>query len=316
MIICSGTSRLVVIGGEHLPPPGEQRNDLLLGLMLGKPHGLGGEGSQANKVAVVTSAPGSENFVFHFYQVVPQTGQLMDKMECSNAAAAAGLFARLSRVARPKEGESLIHTVNTATNQKVTLTIPSTDEMWKHPWGVRFAVEPEALETMKSCLDEFEMTAEDRTIKYHLVPRGNLFVFCQLAPSLMTPSLALEIARQASDRAIELGRAVRPFLPKIIPYLKLDETHVQTASWFEGERHGSMPGSAGMALGLFLSLLEGRTGRNEVEVQHHSGEMLVGLDMDSADPYTEFFTPVRLLLHGAAPVPPEHSFVLGDVEAG
>lgn len=55
MLICSGTSRLVVIGGESLPPVGEQRNQLLLDLMLGKPHGLGGEGSQANKVAVVTS---------------------------------------------------------------------------------------------------------------------------------------------------------------------------------------------------------------------------------------------------------------------
>lgn len=26
--------------------------------------------------------------------------------------------------------------------------------------------------------------------------------------------------------------------------------------------------------------------------------------------YTEFFTPVRLLMHGAAPVPPGHSFMI------
>lgn len=39
----------------------------------------------------------------------------------------------------------------------------------------------------------------------------------------------------------------------------------------------------------------------------------IGFDGDSAG-YTEFATPVRLLLHGAAPVPPEHAFML-EVEA-
>ena len=66
MIICSGTSRLVVIDGKSLPEPGPQRNDVLLGLMLGKPQGLGGEGSQSNKVSVVTSDPRREAFHFHF----------------------------------------------------------------------------------------------------------------------------------------------------------------------------------------------------------------------------------------------------------
>ena len=193
MIICSGTSRLVVIGGEHLPPPGEQRNRLLLDLMLGKPHGLGGEGSQANKVSVVTSDRAREAFKFHFYQ----TGQLMDKMECSNAAAAAGLFARLSWVARPRQAPGLfarlsrvarprqapgllarlgqmarrgradqrepmssqINTTNTATGQGITLSIPEESEIWRHPWGVRFNLEPSVTQRIRECGEEQAMQA-------------------------------------------------------------------------------------------------------------------------------------------------------------
>jgi hypothetical protein len=317
MIICSGTSRLVVIGGEYLPEPGPQRDDVLLSLMLGKPHGLGGEGSQANKVSVVTSDAQRDAFHFHFYQIVPQTGQMMDKMECSNAAAAAGLFARLSRVARPVAGESIIHTTNTATGQKITLSIPAQEEMWKHPWGVRFNLEPEITREILGYAEPLEMTAGGHTIRYHLVPRGNLFVFCQIAPDLMTTELSMEIARQASEVAVELGRARRPFLPKIIPYQILDGTRVQAASYFEGERHASMPGSASMALSLFLRLVRSQdlVGQSlekpEFEVLFRDGSMRVRLGMnDGVATYTEFDTPVRLLLHGAAPVPPGHSFMI------
>ena len=310
MIICSGTSRLVVIGGDSLPEPGQQRDDILLSLMLGKPHGLGGHGSQSNKVAVVTSDPRREAFHFHFYQIIEQTGQLMDKMECSNAAAASGLFARLSRVARPVSGESIIHTTNTATGQKITLSIPEQAEMWKHPWGVRFDLDPQVTEQVRNCADEHEITVDGRTIRYHIVPRGNLFVFCQIAPQLMTPQLSLEIAQRASEVAVELGRATRPFLPKIIPYHLLDGGHVQAASFFEGERHASMPGSASMALSLFLLLVRGQP-NPEFEVLFEDGSMRVRIGMDGGvASYTEFFTPVRLLMHGAAPVPPGHSFMI------
>lgn len=317
MIICAGTSRLVVIDGKSLPEPGPQRNDVLLGLMLGKPQGLGGEGSQSNKVSVVTPDPRREAFHFHFYQVIHQTGQLMDKMECSNAAAAAGLFARLSRIARPVEGESLIHTTNTATGQKISLSIPAQTEMWKHPWGVRFEVAPQVSEEMLACAPPLQMTVEGRELTYHIVPRGNLFVFCQMPPQLMTPELSLQIAEVASQKAVELGRAVRPFLPKIIPYQILDGTHVQAASYFEGELHASMPGSASMALALFLLLArpDDLPGQNleapEFEILFKDGSMGVGVGMKQGRAtYTEFFTPVRLLIHGAAPVPPEHSFMI------
>jgi len=317
MIICSGTSRLVVIDGKSLPEPGPQRNDVLLGLMLGKPQGLGGEGSQSNKVSVVTSDPRREAFHFHFYQIIHQTGQLMDKMECSNAAAAAGLFARLSRIARPVEGESLIHTTNTATGQKISLSIPAQTEMWKHPWGVRFELAPGVTEGMLACAEPLHMAVDGRDLIYHIVPRGNLFVFCQIAPQLMTPELSLRIAEIASERAVELGRAVRPFLPKIIPYQILDGCHVQAASYFEGELHASMPGSASMALALFLVLAcpDQLSGQNleapEFEILFKDGSMNVAIGTHQGVPtYTEFFTPVKLLMHGAAPVPPEHSFMI------
>ena len=317
MIICSGTSRLVVIRGEALPDEGEQRNDLLLGLMLGQPHGLGGESSQSNKVVVVTSYPQRETFHFHFYQIIHQTGQMMDKMECSNAAAAAGLFARLSRIAVPMTGQSVIHTTNTATGQKITLSIPAEEEIWKYPWGVRFDLSPAVTDEVRSYADVHEAVVDGKTIRYHIVPRGNLFVFCQISPRLMTPQLSKDIARQASEVAIELGRATRPFLPKIIPYHILDGTHVEAASFFEGERHASMPGSASMALGLFLSLARGAelVGQNlaqpSFEVIFQGGSMRVDIGMEEGVArYTEFYTPVRLLLHGAAPVPPGHSFLL------
>lgn len=317
MIICSGTSRLVVIDGRSLPEPGPQRNDVLLGLMLGKPHGLGGESSQSNKVAVVTSDPRREAFHFHFYQLIHQTGQMLDKMECSNAAAAAGLFARLSRIARPADSESLIHTTNTATGQKITLSIPSQAEMWKHPWGVRFELAAEVSEDVRACAEPLHILVDGRELTYHIVPRGNLFVFCQIAPQLMTPELSMQIAEVASQKAVELGRAVRPFLPKIIPYQILDGTHVQAASYFEGELHASMPGSASMALALFLLLvrpddLPGQdlsAPRFEILFKDGSMDVAVGLK-DGVATYTEFFTPVRLLMHGAAPIPPEHSFMI------
>jgi hypothetical protein len=322
MIICSGTSRLVVIEGEYLPEPGPQRDDVLLGLMLGKPHGLGGQGSQSNKVSVVTSDPKGDSFHFHFYQIIEQTGQMMDKMECSNAAAAAGLFARLSRVARPLEGESIIHTTNTATGQKITLSIPAQEEMWKHPWGVRFNLDPAITEEVRGYGDPHEMTIDGRVIRYHIVPRGNVFVFCQIAPDLMTPELSVEIANQASEVAVELGRAKRPFLPKIIPYQLLDGRRVRAASYFEGERHASMPGSASMALALFLSLVRGPEleGQNldapEFDVLFTDGSMRVRVGMaHGVATYTEFDTPVRLLLHGAAPVPPGHSFMIEVAES-
>lgn len=317
MIICSGTSRLVVIDGKSLPDPGEQRNDVLLGLMLGKPQGLGGEGSQSNKVAVVTTDKKRDAFHFHFYQIIHQTGQMMDKMECSNAAAAAGLFARLSRIARPEEGASLIHTTNTATGQKISLSIPAQAEMWKHPWGVRFNLNPDVTQKVLECSEAFSMEVGGRDLAYHILPRGNVFVFCQISPQLMTPELSLEIAQIASEKAVETGRAVRPFLPKIIPYHILDHNHVEAASFFEGERHASMPGSASMALGLFLALarpeaVAGQDLQNpEFEILFKGGSMTVGIGIEEGiASYTQFSTPVRLLIHGAAPVPPEHSFMI------
>jgi len=315
MIICSGTSRLVVVSARHIPPFGPARDDLLLGLMLGKPHGLGGEGSQANKVAVVSPDTEREaGFTFHFYQIVRQSGLLMDRMECSNAAAASGLFARLTRMALPEEG--VIQTRNTATGQRIGLRLPSQEEMWKHPWGIRFELEPMVTETFQACAESHECQVGERTVRYHVVPHGNLFVFCDLDPDLMTPELSLAIAEQASEVAVRLGRAQRPFLPKIIPYRVSDEEHVQAASFFEGERHASMPGSAAMALALFLSLIHpNRLSRGHCQVHHRSGQIPVSIGTTNGRAtYTEFETPVRLLLHGSAPVPPEHSFMLEDPE--
>lgn len=311
MIICSGTSRLVVIGGQFLPPPGEQRDQLLLDLMHGKPQGLGGESSQNNKVAVVTSDCDRQAFRFHFYQVVPQTGQLFDQMECSNAAAAAGLFARLSRVARPLRGTTLIETTNTATGQHITLSIPAEGEMWKQPWGIRFHLAEAVAAQYHLCSQATILTlADGRTVACHLIKHGNVFAFCQLPPEAMSEELAVELSDRAIERAIELGRATPPFLPKIIPYTTIEPHQFRTASYFEGERHSSMPGSAAMALALLARLVLG-VERPDFEIycgpRHQE---LIRVQLGESNEYSQFDTPVRLLLHGSAPVPPQHSFFL------
>jgi len=311
MIICSGTSRLVVIGGEFLPPPGEQRDQLLLDLMHGKPQGLGGESSQNNKVSVVTSDRARQAFKFHFYQVVPQTGQLFDQMECSNAAAAAGLFARLSRVARPLPGTTLIETTNTATGQHITLAIPAEGEMWKQPWGIRFHLAPAVAAQYHLCRQATPLMLEDgRSIACHLVKHGNVFAFCQLAPEEMTEALALELSEKAIQRAVELGRASLPFLPKIIPYTPMEPHQFRSASYFEGERHSSMPGSAGMALALLARLVLGVEIRDFEVYCGPRHQEIMRIQLGENSEYSQFDTPVRLLLHGAAPVPPQHSFFL------
>lgn len=292
MIICSGTSRLVVIDGQHLPPEPEP---VLLELMLGKPYGLGGTSSQANKVAVVQTDRARDAFTFHFYQIIHQTGRMLDDMECSNAAAASGLFARLSEVARPRQGQHLLRTTNLATGQRVMLTIPGDADIWTHPWGVRFELDKSAPERFRSC-DEPHRLGQ---VVCHIVPHGNVFVFCQVPPEQMTGPFSEELAAQVIPLAISLGRAREGFLPKIIPYQVRGPRQVAAASFFHGEEHASLPGSAAMALGLFLTL-QGAVEGNPLTVVHPSGSIEVNVSLPEL--YTEFSTPVKLLLHGAAPV--------------
>jgi hypothetical protein len=234
-------------------------------------------------------------FTFHFYQIIHQTGRMMDDMECSNAAAASGLFARLSEVARPRQSQHQLRTTNLATGQRVLLTIPAETDIWTHPWGVRFELDPNALELFRSCQDPHQLGE----VTCHIVPHGNVFVFCRVPPEQMTGPFSEELARQAIPLAIKLGRAREGFIPKIIPYQVRGPGRVAAASFFHGEEHASLPGSAAMALGLFLTL-HGAIQQNPITVDHPSGSIEVHVDL--AQPFTEFFTPVKLLLHGAAPV--------------
>ncbi|MBT9583370.1 hypothetical protein IV102_08470 [bacterium] len=57
------------------------------------------------------------------------------------------------------------------------------------PVGVRFDLNPQVSEQVRSCADEHEISMDGKTIRYHIVPRGNLFDYCQIAPQLMTPEL-------------------------------------------------------------------------------------------------------------------------------
>jgi hypothetical protein len=304
MIIAAGTSRLVVFSGHHLPTVGAERNSLLRNLMLG---GLGGDGSQSNKVVVVERNQHARLVTFHFYQVLLRSGELFDHMECSNASAAAGLFALLNGLVHLEKQCRWLRAQNAATGQKITLRVPAKPEDPGSPWGVRFRLPARINESFQAFRDQHQMTLNcGLEVNYHLVQHGNLFVFCNLCPSAVTTEVSLEIARLASEKAVCIQRAKPPFLPKVIPYQQVDGANVRASSFFEGERHASMPGSAAMALCLFLRLcLNAAAHQYQVHFCPNREAMTVRLGFENDLPrFSQFFTPARLLLDGNAHIFP------------
>ena len=306
MIICSGTSRLVVVQEEALPA---DREAALADILLGVPHGLGGHTSQTCKIATVSPDSG-DHFKFHFYQMVRSTRAVLPTMECSNAASATALFALLNSLCEP--GDRRMETKNTATGQRINLFLPPKHGEHEHPWEgdwtVRFLFDPGIRERFKTARETKTAHLSDRSISYRQVLHGNLFIFCDVDPKEMTPAMSEAIATCV--------RAEWPrHIPKIIPFRAIPQresgtcVHLEAASFFHGERHGSLPGSAAMALGLFMGLCEPHCLSEESEqhvfdIEHQGGASRVRLRLENGEPvYTEFDTPVRLLMRGYASLP-------------
>ena len=177
MVICSGTSRLVVVQEDFLPA---DRQAALEDILLGAPHGLGGHTSQTCKLATVSRDDKAGRFQFHFYQMVRETRSVLPTMECSNAASASALFALLNSLCEPTERR--METINLATGQRIQLFLPSKvgthEHSWEGNWTIRFLLSGGIRHRFSSALEPKEARVLGQSFSYREVHHGNLFIFC------------------------------------------------------------------------------------------------------------------------------------------
>lgn len=306
LLIGAGTSRFVVVAKADLPVEPPAWAAFLQRLMTGHCLGAGRGGFQENKVAVVSPGSGDTGVEFHFYQIVRETGEVLDGMECSNAAAAAVLFGDLTGLIRPGASGHWTSTKNLATGQRVRVGRSVGLDRQGDPWRVRFDLAPGVAATMRACArPERLVLADGSSVMCWIVPHGNLFAFCDLDSADLEARRAREIGRLVLDRARILGRANGAVLPKVIACPAGCGGELDAVSFSDGERHASLPGSAAMALALFRRLCDPTAeGVDEWRFRHGGpvpGVLEVRLSMiDGRAVYTEFSTPVRLILQTGA----------------
>lgn len=310
MIVNSGTSRVVVMDGSEIRRGQAGRKELLR-LMIGTDGsgGLGGASLQENKIAVVWPDKKAAVFSFKFYQVLPETGRLLP-MECSNSASSCAMFAQLGGYHRGKS--DMWRAINSSTGQRMELR-PDPGHAIPEAWRVRFLASPRSRLALKGMTEEKSVTVGRRTVRFHPVLLGNLFLFVDLDPDLIRPEIADAVAEHGMKVAYAAGFDRPDYHPKVIPYrvaaLGASGT-VRAASHYCGEIHRSFPGSAAMAL---TSYLEGRRlertdpKQRTWRVHHPSGELQVNLAFSGVSrrilAWAEFTTPVRLLAWGSAYMP-------------
>lgn len=253
-IIKSGTSRFVVLREEELPA-GRTRAKIILDLLANaiSTDGVGGQHYQSNKVAVMGPGRGEASFVFHFYQVVPQSRRLLSKMECSNAASSSGLAAMLLGVARANRNRTM-KSVNEATNQAVEL-VPPEGDCWEGDWGVRFTNLHHLWSHMTKSAQPFRFKHKGVTVNGEIVSHGNVFVMTNLPIAKITPDLVKALNKRGEDFAGKIGHP--DTLPKVLVYdvkeKSCSEVRCDATCFSEGQQHHSLPGSGAMALGAFLT---------------------------------------------------------------
>jgi hypothetical protein len=300
MIVRSGTSRLVTILGDHVPVHAPHRDELLLSIMLGDDEtpGLGGEGYQTNKVCLVRHdrlGRGGRAFRFHFFQILRDERVVRDDMECSNAATAAAVHMMVSGLAGP-DAEGVLQTLNEATGQEVRLVPSSRARPWKGFWRIRFLLAADVLPRARAAREHLATLPDGRRVAFSLFRHGNVFMFAKVPPAAVDREVSIALAQAAREAADAEGSAPSgAWDPKVIPYEGAPD-RLRAACWYVGERHHSLPGSAAMALGLFL-------GAPTAAIETPGPVITVHAAPDGS--YTEYDTPVRLLLHGAAALPLE-----------
>jgi hypothetical protein len=311
MLVHSGTSRLLILDGHHIRPGAGGRREIL-NIMLGVDGkgGLGGPTLQDNKVALVWPEEEPAQFRFRFLQVIPSTREVLP-MECSNSASAAATLAQFSGHHRGRE--SLWKAVNLSTRQKIELRPNRHDEL-ADAWAVRFLASPRTGKALAGLGGPHRVRIGNQDVIFHPVWLGNLFLFTELHPALCDAGKSNDIARAGLRVARAAGLPLRRgYHPKVIPFAVSSFSEplaVSAASFYHGELHRSLPGSAAMALCAFLA---NRAGNQAAEmrdwrVNHPSGYIDVKLGFNHKGSkarlaWTEFVTPVSLLSWGVVAMP-------------
>ena len=261
------------------------------------------------------------NPMLRFYQIDATRQRLLSELECSNAAAGAGLFALLHRLAAP-DHRGILHALNASTGQLMELEPPGEAPVWQGGWTVRFLHGDDF--SIRSFREEpFILASEDgRRVEFWIVVRGNLFVLANVAPADAEPDLVQQLSAQGTAYAMARGiEGSRARAPKVILYEVVGfdggEAWINARCFFQGQAHKSLPGSGAMCLSGFLALTMGEAMRPEAlppetsfHLAHPSGSLSVKVHVvESASGQhviaTEFASDVRLLLLGRAIVPAE-----------
>jgi 2-methylaconitate cis-trans-isomerase PrpF len=310
-MIRSGTSWFIVLLESELPV-GRARSKLILDLLaVAVPtDGVGGRHYQSNKVAVLSRDRGEASFVFHFYQVMPEARRLYSAMECSNAASASGLAAMLLGMARPNHA-GILHSINVATNQRVEL-IPPNEECWEGDWRVCFTNLHHLWAHITESAHPFRFRHNGMLVTGAVLRHGNIFVMTELPVTKVTPALVIALSERGEAYAKSIGHPAT--LPKVIVYEVTGKTRSEvqcdTVCYSEGQQHHSLPGSAAMALGAFLTArnelplpLKGEHARTTFRFTHPSGQLTAKVRLSRGSSHwqidaTSFDTPVRLLMFG------------------
>jgi hypothetical protein len=311
MLVRSGTSRLVVLDGAQIRA-GEQGHEEVLRVMLGSDGngGLGGPTLQDNKVVLVWPEAEPAHFRFRFLQVMPSSGAVLP-MECSNSASASAMLAQFG--GHHRGAKSRWRAVNLSTGQKIELRPDRHHEVAK-AWTVRFLVSQETRMALRGLAGDQTLAVNGKTVTFRPLLLGNLFLFSKIDPEDVDPEGLDRIERAGMRVAREAGFVAGPgYAPKVIPYRISslgNEPRVRAASYYNGERHRSFPGSAAMALSAFLADSEVNKAPipTHWQVEHRSGVIDVDLGFDTSSrvpklEWTEFVTPVSLLCWGAAAMP-------------
>lgn len=292
---------------------GTAGHDQIRRIMLGADGhgGFGGMTSQDNKVALVWPANGDGSFRFKFLQVVAESGAVLP-MECSNAASASALMAQLSG---QDNSRSIWKATNLSTGQNMELRPGSRGKIAKS-WSIRFLADLNSHKALQGLGRGCSVQLNGKKVEITPVLLGNLFLFTDIAPDSLNKKTAALIAGEGMKAATKGGWIPpKDYHPKVIPYRVTSDglrREVETASYYHGELHRSMPGSAAMALASFLEVRMGETDASRPQwiVRHTSGSFEVRLGIDTSTKtrrvsWSEFTTPVRLLGWGVASL--EHS---------
>ncbi len=215
MLVRSGTSRILVIDGNHIHPGARGHKEVLRILLGHDGHGgLGGLRLQDNKVALVWSEKEPAQFRFRFLQVVPSTGSVLP-MECSNSSSASAMLAQLGGHHRGQQSQW--RAVNLSTGQKIELR-PNSDHHIADAWTVRFLVSASTRKALAGLTGDHHVQIAGKRISFRPVLVGNLFLFSELDPESVDAHVAGVIADAGIRLARDAGFAPQPgYSPKVIP---------------------------------------------------------------------------------------------------